>query len=420
MLYYLSLLEKSVPWLAVFRGLSLRISGAALTAFLLGLALVPLVTRYGRRRGFKDREGKTHSIKLNELHAKKKDTPVLGGLAILAASLVSMGLWARPLNFYVLLLAFVLVALGAVGLVDDVVKTFGKDKREGLTPKQKLAAQVGVGLAVGALLVSFYGGFRVLGAEKTFALTLAKAENGGSGPLCETAPAVVSEDGLPTIASDCEDHKNLACDPKPMAALYPPGTREFFPIGGVLFVLFCALVLTGSSNAVNLTDGLDGLAGGTYVFAISVYAALAYVAGRADWCAYLGLPHVPGAGEIAVACAALAGGTLGFLWFNAHPAELFMGDAGSLPLGGALALVAIVTKHELLLPLVGIVFVAEACSVMLQVAVFKLTGKRVLHCAPLHHHFEFKGWAETKVVARFWIVAALAALAALASLKVRT
>lgn len=421
MLYYLTLLEKSYPWLAVFGGLSLRIAGAAITAFLLGLALVPLVTRYGRRRGFKDREGKTHSIKLNELHSKKKDTPVLGGLAILAASLVTMGLWARPLNFYVLLMAFVLVSLGLVGLVDDVVKTFGKDKHEGLTPKQKLAAQIAVGLAVGALLVTFYDGFRTFGAGKAFALECAKVESAGSDRPCDTSfAAAMTADGLPVIASDCDEHKHAVLEPKPLEALYPPGTRAFYPLGSVFFVLFCALVLTGTSNAVNLTDGLDGLAGGCYVFAIAVYAALVYTAGRADWCAYLGLPHVPGAGEIAVCCAALAGGTLGFLWFNAHPAELFMGDAGSLPLGGALALVAIVTKHELLLPLVGIVFVAEACSVLVQVAVFKIAKRRVLACAPLHHHFEFKGWAETKVVARFWIVAALAALAALASLKVRT
>ncbi len=171
-------------------------------------------------------------------------------------------------------------------------------------------------------------------------------------------------------------------------------------------------------NAVNLTDGLDGLAGGCYALAIIVQGVFAYVASRADWCADLGLPHVPGAGEVAVCCAALAGGTIAFVGFNAHPAELFMGDAGSLPLGGALGLVAVVTKHELLLPLVALVFVAEASSVILQVAVFKLTKKRVLACAPLHHHFEFKGWAETKVVTRFWIVGALAALAALATLKV--
>jgi phospho-N-acetylmuramoyl-pentapeptide-transferase len=390
MLYYLSS--------HFFGHLSLRIAAAAITSFLLSLVLVPLVMRYGRRRGFKDREGKTHSEKLNELHAKKKDTPVLGGLAILAASLASIALWARVLNFYVVLIAFVLVALGAVGIVDDVVKTFGRDKREGLTPRQKLGAQIGVGLAVGALLVLFYDGFQPLGASPALALDWAQHEVQGATP----------NDGASIVAPLQGSAFN---------ALYLPCSKELsIPLGGFLFCCFCALVLTASSNAVNLTDGLDGLAGGCYVLAILVYGVLAYVASRPDWCADMGVPHVPGAGEIAVACTALAGGTLGFLWFNAHPAELFMGDAGSLPLGGALGLVAVLTKHELLLPLVALVFVAEATSVIAQVVAFKLTGKRLLRCAPLHHHFEFQGWNETKVVARFWIAAALAGFAALGTL----
>ncbi len=392
MLYYLST--------ELFRHLSLRIAGSALSAFLLGLALVPLVVRYGRRRGFKDREGKTHSLKLNELHSKKKDTPVLGGLAILAASLAAMALFSRALNFYVLLMAGTLVALGAVGLADDFVKTFGKDKKEGLTPRQKLACQVGIGLAVGALLVLFYDGFKPLGASPAWAMEAAKTEAAG-GAVADTAAAAVNA-------------------PADLASLHLPCSSVTVPIGATFFVLLTALVMTASSNAVNLTDGLDGLAGGCYVLAIIVQGVFAYVASRADWCSDLGLPHVPGAGEVAVCCAALAGGTIAFVWFNAHPAELFMGDAGSLPLGGALGLVAVITKHELLLPLVAIVFVAEASSVILQVAVFKLTGKRALACAPLHHHFEFKGWPETKVVIRFWIVAGLAALAALATLAVRS
>ena len=406
MLYYLTLLGKTVPGQGLFQFLSFRMAGGAITAFVLALILVPLVIRFGRRRGFADREGKTHSDALNQLHAKKKDTPVLGGLAILASTLAAMFLWTRVLNFYVVLMAFVLVALGTVGLVDDAVKTFGKNKREGLTPKQKLFGQISVGLAVGALLVLFYDGFEPLGASKAFALDMAHAECAGGNPVTDAAPSVAQID------------RSVARSE--LLALHPPFLKDCaIPIGSFLFVLFCALVLTATSNSVNLTDGLDGLAGGCYVLAILVYGALAYVAGRADWCLYLGVTHVPGAGELAVCCGALAGGTLGFLWFNAAPAELFMGDAGSLPLGGALALSAIVTKHELLLPLVGIVFVAEALSVIGQVVAFKAFGRRVLRCAPLHHHFELGGWAETKVVARFWIVAALAATAALATLKVR-
>ncbi len=395
MLYYLST--------EIFRHLSLRIAGAAISAFLLGLMLVPLIVRYGRRRGFKDREGKTHSIKLNELHAKKKDTPVLGGLAILAASLGAMALWARVFNFYVLLIAGTLVALGTLGLTDDFVKTFGRDKKEGLTPRQKLFAQIGVGLAIGALLVLFYDGFTPLGVSPAHAWSWAQVEAGTNEAtftpvVADTAPAAVGRD---------------------MLGLTVPCTKWTIPLGAFVFICFTTLVITGSSNAVNLTDGLDGLAGGCFTLAIIVQGVLAYVASRADWCRDLGLQHVPGAGEVAVCCAALAGGTIAFVWFNAHPAELFMGDAGSLPLGGVLALVAIVTKHELLLPLVAVVFVAEALSVMGQVAVFKATGKRILACAPLHHHFEFQGWPETKVVIRFWIVAGLAALAALATLAVR-
>ncbi|MBI3725810.1 phospho-N-acetylmuramoyl-pentapeptide-transferase [bacterium] len=420
MLYYLTLLGKALPGLGLFRFLSFRIAGAALTAFVLALVLVPLVTRHGRRRGFRDREGKTWSRRLNELHAKKKDTPVLGGLAILAASLASILLWARVASFYVLLVVATLVLLGLVGLADDWVKTFGKEKREGLTPRQKLGAQVAIGLLAGSLLVTFYDGFSAFGANRALALELTRLEGAGAVPPCETAAAIAQRDHIDLVPCSCEEHKKTAPPARQLLSLYPPFMKDAaIPLGSVLFVLFCALVMTASSNAVNLTDGLDGLAGGCYVLAVLVYGILAYTAGRADWCQYLALPHVPGAGEVAVCCAALAGGTLGFLWFNAPPAELFMGDAGSLPLGGALGLVAVVTKHELLLPLVGLIFVAEAASVILQVSFFKLTGRRALRCAPLHHHFEFQGWAETKVVVRFWIVAALAALAALATLKVR-
>jgi phospho-N-acetylmuramoyl-pentapeptide-transferase len=383
------MLELFVPGL--FTHLVLRIAGAAVVAFLLGLLFVPLVIRHGRRRGFKDREGKTHSIKLNELHAKKKDTPVLGGLAILAAALASTAIFAHVMSFYVVLGAGTLVALGGIGLLDDFVKTFGKDKREGLTPKQKLACQIGVGLAVGALLVLFHENW---GLQSVFAL---------DAPHQSPPPAARGE-GVAATA---------------FFALRVPCTTAAIPLGAALFVAFTALVLTASSNAVNLTDGLDGLAGGCYVLAIAVQGVLAYVASRADWCQDLGLLHVPGSGEVAVLCAGLAGGTMAFLWFNAHPADLFMGDAGSLPLGGALGFVAVISKHELLLPLVALVFVAEAASVILQVAFFKTTGRRVLACAPLHHHFEFQGWAETKVVIRFWIAALLASLASLATLAVR-
>jgi phospho-N-acetylmuramoyl-pentapeptide-transferase len=403
----------------IFRYLSFRIAGAAVTSFLLALVLVPLLIKHARRRRFTDREGKTDSRRLNELHAKKKDTPVLGGLGMMVAALAAIGLWARVFNFYVLLVVASIVGLGAVGLVDDWVKTFGKDKTKGLTPRQKLAAQLALGVALGGALVFFEGGFDGWGLPRAFASELEKVE--ARDEPCDTAPAIATHSvSAPVAPNDhCEirRHKPRIAEP---ATIYPPFFKDAaIPLGAMLFTIFFALVVTGSSNAVNLTDGLDGLAAGSIVFAWLVCMALAYVTGRPDWCAYLGLPHVPGAGEVAVVCAALAGGTVGFLWFNVHPAEIFMGDAGALPLGGALGVVALATKHELLLPVIGGVFVAEALSVMAQVAWFKLTGKRLLLCAPLHHHFEFRGWPETKVVARFQIVAAILAIAALATLKVR-
>jgi phospho-N-acetylmuramoyl-pentapeptide-transferase len=355
----------------LFLSLPQRIASAAALAFVLSIALVPLVSRYGRRRRFVDREGKSDSSRLNELHAGKRDTPVLGGLAILAASLAAILLFARTGEPAVLLVVLSLLGLGALGLADDWAKTFGRERTRGLTPRQKLAAQLVLGFALGIALVAVW-----------------------EGPTSSGATSAT--------------------------AIHPPFLADAaIELGAVFFVFFVALVITASSNAVNLTDGLDGLASGCLVFAWLVYLVLAYVAGRADWCAQLGLPHVPGAGEVAVVCGALAGATLGFLWFNAHPAEVFMGDAGSLPLGGALGLVAVVTKHELLLPIVGGVFVAEALSVMVQVGAFKLTGRRAFRCAPLHHHFEFEGWPETKVVARFHIAAAFLAVLALATLGAR-
>ncbi len=198
-----------------------------------------------------------------------------------------------------------------------------------------------------------------------------------------------------------------------------PFLKNVHPDLGVAYILFAAVVVVGSSNAVNLTDGLDGLAIGATLIASGTFAILAYIAGNAKAATYLLVPHVPGTGELAVFCAAIVGASLGFLWFNAHPAEVFMGDTGSLALGAALGTVAVLIKQEILLVLVGGLFVVEAVSVILQVGSFKLTGRRIFRMAPLHHHFELLGWAESKVIIRFWIVAILFALVALGSLKLR-
>jgi phospho-N-acetylmuramoyl-pentapeptide-transferase len=205
-----------------------------------------------------------------------------------------------------------------------------------------------------------------------------------------------------------------------------PGTAVYFPFFkdlriqlGLLFVLFAMVVLTGTSNAVNLTDGLDGLAIGCLVMVSIAFATVSYVVGRADFSAYLGVPYVPGAGEISVLCCAMVGASLGFMWFNCHPAQIFMGDVGALSFGGAIGLIALILKQEFLLFIVGGIFVLEALSVILQVASFRLTGKRVFRIAPLHHHFQFKGWHENKVTVRFWIVAAMLAVMSIATLKLR-
>lgn len=345
----------------LFEGTSPGLRAGAAAAASLGavLAATPLLARAARRRRFGDREGKSDSETLNQLHAQKRSTPIVGGLGILAGTTISALLFA-PATPAVWLFLGVLLALGALGLVDDWTKTFGQVKTRGLTPRQKLAGQVGVGLVAGGLML---------------------------------AQAWSDPGALERLTS-----------------LQVPFAGWTLGIGALGFLGLVVLVTTGSSNAVNLTDGLDGLAGGCALAATGAYTAVAAVVGDPDLALRAGVTHVPGADALIVPLAALAGGLTGFLVYNRHPARVFMGDAGSLPLGGVLGLTAVLTKQELLLVIVGGVFVAEALSVMAQVASFKLTGKRVLRCAPLHHHYEFQGWKETKVVGRFHAAALALAL----------
>ena len=344
-----------------------RAALGALVSLALTLLLVPRLAAAARRRRFGDREGKSDSDTLNALHQQKRHTPIVGGLGLLggtlagslfAADLGQPGTWA---------LLLVLLVLGGLGLADDWSKTFGQKRTQGLTARQKLVVQLGLGLALG-------GGL------------LWRAQAGGW------------------------------VDPAALTTLAVPFTGWGLPLGAVGFVLFSAFLLTGSSNAVNLTDGLDGLAGGCSLVALATYAVLGALAGDALLAQRFGLELSPGAGEVAVVLSALAGGVAGFLVYNRHPARVFMGDTGSLPLGGVLAAAALLVQQELLLALVGGVFVAEALSVLAQVASFKLTGKRVLRCAPLHHHFEFSGWKEAAIVGRFHAVAILLALGGLLGL----
>ncbi len=372
MLYFLHELqdELGMPWLDLFRLLTFRAALAALTAFFVALIFGRPVIRLLSRFNLSERAGKSPSDRVNELNQDKEHTPTMGGVMILGAVTISCALFARPDNLFIQCALFVFLGLGCVGFVDDYVKQVRKDKG-GLSTLQKLLAQFAIALPpVIALYVwapSFMG----------------------------------SEEAGTTFLS-----------------LHLPFVRGATVGLSFFFLLWALLVLVGWSNAVNLTDGLDGLAIGCTLFAGLAFSILAYVSSRGDFSEYLGVLFIPGAGEISVFCAALVGASLGFLWFNCFPAEVFMGDTGSLPLGGVLGLVAICLRQELLLLIVGGVFVVELISVVLQVFWFKAKGRRFFACAPLHHHFQFRGLPESKVTIRFWILAAILALFSVATLKI--
>lgn len=303
--------------------------------------------------------------KLFELHGAKKGTPTMGGILIIGSILISSLLWARPSNPFVWLVLFSTLYLGAIGFYDDWLKVTKKSSA-GISSRVKFGLQ--------CILALVFAGFFLL-------------------------------------------HPRLS---EMAQSLYVPFFKEPIVVGmGAFTFLFYLLVIVGTSNAVNLTDGLDGLATGCTATVAAAYAALAYVAGNTIAAGYLQIPFLPYSGELAVVCAALLGACLGFLWWNAHPARVFMGDTGSLAIGGMLGAVAICCKQEILLVIVGGVFVIEALSVILQVASFKLTGKRIIKMAPLHHHFELSGWKENTVIVRFWIMSVIFALLGLATLKLR-
>ncbi len=344
----------------LFRSIMFRSAGASLTAFVLSVWLGPRVIGWLGRR-WRERIG-GDSDRLATMHAKKQDTPTMGGVFVLAAVGGATIVWANVTNVFVLLGLVLTIGLGLIGAIDDLTKLNGV--RRGITERQKLLAQLALGLAVGTGL---YWATR----ENPFGTKL-------SLPV---VPAYVSL--------------------------------------GWLLVPWAALVIAGSSNGVNLTDGLDGLAGGCLVFVGAAIGVFDYVAGHARLAAHLSVPYVPGCGELTVLVGAAVGATLGFLWFNCHPAEVFMGDTGSLSLGGLVGYAALVPRQELLLAVAGGIFVLETLSVLVQRYYFKATGRRVLLCAPLHHHYQFLGWPETKIVVRFWIAAALLSILAVATLKLR-
>jgi phospho-N-acetylmuramoyl-pentapeptide-transferase len=348
----------------VVRYITFRASAAAVTALLLSIALGPWLIRRLHELEIGGRV-RREWFPLYRQHRSKDGTPTMGGVLIILTVMLATILWADILNRYVLLVMFTLLWLGAIGFIDDYLKVSAQNTH-GMRAKVKFAGQVGLGLLIGTYLLIH--------------------------------PVTRQYAGEVTVPF----YKH-------------PVVADL----GAFYLLFALIVLVGCSNAVNLTDGLDGLAIGCVVIAALAYAVMSYVSGHAAFARYLQIRFIPGSGELAVCCAAIVGAGLGFLWYNAYPADIFMGDTGSLALGGVIGLIAILIKKEISLLLVGGVFVMEAFSVILQVASFKLTGKRIFLMAPLHHHFEMKGWSETKVTVRFWIIAIIFALVGLGALKLQ-
>ncbi|MEE8449162.1 MAG: phospho-N-acetylmuramoyl-pentapeptide-transferase [Thermodesulfobacteriota bacterium] len=358
-MFYHFLYPLHVVWgpLNVFRYLTFRMVMATLTALLISLIIGPWMIN------------KLSQLKANQpirkdgpqSHLAKEGTPTMGGLLILFAITISTLLWTDLRNQYVWLVLLVTLGFGITGFVDDYKKLTGRNSK-GIGGKLKLLVQVGLALAAGTIL-----------------------------------------------------YLHLDFD----TTLSFPFIKQFSPALGLLYLPFVTLVIVGASNAVNLTDGLDGLAIGPVIIASGTYLLFAYLVGHVKIAAYLQIPYVAGAGELSIFGGAIVGSSLGFLWFNAYPAQVFMGDVGSLSLGAALGLVAVVSKHEILLVLVGGVFVVEALSVIFQVASFKIRGQRIFKMAPIHHHYELKGWAEPKIIVRFWIISLVLALLAFSTLKLR-
>lgn len=366
MLYFLHLLQDSYSPLRVFHYITFRAVAGAGTAFILSLILGPYLIQWLRRLSFGQHVRKEEAPPLFALHGWKEGTPTMGGLLIIFTLSVSTILWADPRSFLVWISLATVVYLGAVGFWDDYTKVIRK-RSKGLSARRKFLLEILWAVMVAAVLL---------------------------------------------IRPDTKEAARQMMSP----FLNDPVIRDMGIIGATLFV---CIVITGASNAVNLTDGLDGLAIGCTSSAAFAYLIMSYAAGHATFSQYLLIPYVRGAGELAVFCGCLLGCCLGFLWYNCHPARMFMGDTGSLALGGAIAIVAVLIKQELVLVIVGGVFVMEALSVILQVASFKLRGKRIFAMAPIHHHFEMKKWKETQVTIRFWIISIICALLGVMTLKLR-
>ncbi|MFC1807194.1 phospho-N-acetylmuramoyl-pentapeptide-transferase [Candidatus Omnitrophota bacterium] len=346
----------------VFRYITFRAAGAIVTAFMLSVILGPHLIRMLQHLKIGERVRSREEVPgIYSMHRHKEGTPTMGGVIMIVTILLATILWARLDNRYVLITIATTVWLGVVGFLDDYIK-LTKENSGGLSKTTKLIGECILGLAIGIILFS--------------------DSNVGS-------------------------------------AIYVPFLKNAVMDAGIFYIFFVMLVIVGSSNAVNLTDGLDGLAIGCIIMVAFAYTVISYLVGNIQISNYLLLRHVPGSGELAIYCAAIAGAGLGFLWFNSYPATVFMGDVGALALGGGIGVVAACIKKEVLLLIVGGIFVFEAISVILQVASFKIRRRRIFLMAPFHHHLQMKGWSEPKIVTRFWIIAAILALITLATLKLR-
>jgi len=374
MLYYISELIRQQfhpPGFGIFRFITFRAGGAAVTALLIAFWLGPKVIRFLREHQI----GESAKLEAPKNHLSKAGTPTMGGLIVLAATVIPAILWADIKNGYVLVILFTTVWLGAVGFVDDYLKVV-KKKPKGLIGKYKIAGQIVAGLVVGGAVYYF---------PAMMDSTLVKYSSSTTVPFVKN-------------------------------------TEVNF---GFFYIPIVILVITATSNAVNLTDGLDGLAAGTVGIVASTLAVISYVSGHAELSQYLTIPFLRGNGELSIYCAALVGASLGFLWYNSYPAQVFMGDTGSLALGGAIGALCVLMKKELLLPTLGGIFLVETLSVIIQRLWFKYTkkrygeGRRVFRMAPLHHHFELEGVPEPKIVTRFYIAAILLMILSLATFKVR-
>jgi len=354
-------LRDSISVFNIFRYISFRAVLAAFSAFILSLVFGPRLIKKLKSLKVGEKINKEDSARLDDLHRHKQDTPTMGGILILGAIIISTLAWSDVSNHNIWVALLSLTWLGVTGFIDDYLKQV-KKKSSGISASVKLASQIVLGLILGTVIM--------LNAQHSLKLEL---------PFFKDAS---------------------------------------FDLDG-LYILFVILVVAGSSNAVNLTDGLDGLAIGIVIMVAIAFSVLCYISGNFNLSSYLLVPYIRGSGELTVFCASIVGAGLGFLWFNCYPASIFMGDVGSLALGGAIGTVALLIKKELLLIIVGGIFVIEALSVILQVGIFKLTKKRIFKIAPLHHHFQFLNWQENKVIVRFWIIAGLLALFTLVTLKIR-